>query len=399
MPEFDPLASLPAASPRICVNRRKISRPPHYPDYKPERIAEVASFLINIGASATPLHSLTAMAKKLGLAAIHVKDESQFMGLNAFKARGALWAIAKACNEKFTPGEPIENVDKIRWFMASRRLLFTSATDGNHGAAVAYTAKLLGQPCHIFMPKGSTQARVAAIAKHGAICKITDRNYDETVRIAADFASQNSGLLIQDTAWPGYERIPAWIMQGYATIAQEALRQLNGVMPTHVLLQAGVGSFAAAIIQAFREAAQDGETPVFISLEPEKAACVYESVRAGESQTVIGDLATMMAGLACGQPSFLAWPVLRDNLAAALRLPDIFAALGMRTLAWPCGSDPAIISGESGAIGMGALPWLASREYPWRERLGMNNNSRVLLISTEGATDPDNWERIAGKRL
>lgn len=358
--------------------------------------AAVAACLKNFGHCPTPLRRLDALAKRLGLGRIYVKDESRFLNLNAFKGRGVLWACAKIIAEK--TGLAVANLDKLKAAAAGAH--FVSATDGNHGAALACAAAIFGVKATIFMPKGASMARVAAIEKQGATCVQTDLVYDDAVRHAAAFADSNGAILAQDTAWRGYEKIPAWIMQGYAAMAPEILDQLECEMPTHVFLQVGVGSFAAAFASGIIEEARTANLPApkIVCMEPENAACFYRSLAVGDgaAHAAPGDLNTLMAGLACGELSSLAWPILRDNAFAAITCPDSLAALGMRLLARPAGDDPFIISGESGAIGAGLLVHLMAEKPALAARLGLKADSRVLLVSTEGATDPALWQEITG---
>lgn len=385
--------------PLLCLNRLREERPEKFTnDPGPERFfAELAP------APFSPLCELRHMARNLGLGKLYVKDESSFLGMGSFKARGALWAVAQICADKLGLRRP--RLAELSSGLANlaQPLLLVSATDGNHGAAVSLAAKLFGLRAVIFMPHGSSAARVQAIEKHGATCIVTSENYDATVRLAAAYAERRNGILVQDTAWPGYEQIPDLIMAGYWSIAREAAEQLKGELPTHILLQAGVGSFAAAMIQAFNQLARrtSRKAPLYISMEPHNASCVYRSIEAGDGKmrTVDGSLETVMAGLACGQPSSLAWPILRAGLAAALSIPDEFARSGIRLLASPMPGDPAIISGESGAPGMGAIDYIMRKNPVWQKQLGLDKNARVLLISTEGAIDPASWEKIVGRKL
>lgn len=355
--------------------------------FKQSEISRAGKFLASLGAEPTPLRNLNCAAASLGLKSLHVKDEAPFLGLNSFKGRGALWAMAKISARIIAI--PDADLDFSRLSGAfkecAQSLEFVAATDGNHGKAVAYGAKRLGQKAVIFMPAGASQARIEAIRSHEAECRVTNLNYDATVQIASEYAKKHGAIPIQDTAWPGYEEIPGWIMQGYATMAFEIAAQLNGELPTHIFLQIGVGSFAGAIVAAFKLiAGQTGQlTPQFIGLEPEGAACFYESLASGKRQAVKGDLATVMDGLACGEVSSVAWPILAANVSAALRCPDKLALEGMAFLAAAQGSDPKIISGPSGAIGMGALANIM-KNSGLRAKLGLNSSARVLLISTEG---------------
>lgn len=330
------------------------------------------------------------MARELGIRALYVKDESALLGLNSFKARGALWAAAMICARRFGLRENPPDMREINSHSQKEgcKLAFVTATDGNHGAAIAHAAAILGQRAIVFLPRDSSPGRFESIKALGAECLVSEVNYDETVTLAAAFAANRRHILIQDTAWPGYEGIPALIMAGYASMAREIASQLAGKLPTHVFLQVGVGSFAAAMISAFGEQAWvHGERPpIFICMEPENAAPLYMSIQAGGKapHEVSGSLATNMDGLACGKLSSLAWPMLRDYVYATARCPDGIADLGMRLLANPVGADPVIASGPSGAIGAGLL-WQLKRgkQSLWRN-LQLDAGSTVLLVSTEG---------------
>jgi diaminopropionate ammonia-lyase len=351
----------------------------------------------------TPLASLDALAADLGLGRIFLKDESKRFRLNAFKVLGGSYAIGRILAERL--GRPIEELTRDELASPAVRekignLTFVSATDGNHGRAVAWTARELGQKVVVFMPKGSAQERVANIRAAGAECHVTEYNYDDSVRIANEYAERNGGVMVQDTAWEGYEDIPRWIMQGYMTVAVEILEQLRGLgadAPTHLFLQAGVGSFAGAILGKMAAALGD-ETPVTAIVEPHQANCIFRSLRAqdGLPHSVTGEMRSIMAGLACGEPSTISWGVLRDYSAAAISCSDHIAANGMRILAAPRPGDPAVVSGESGAVTTGILEYIM-KHPDGREiaaALSLTRESRVLLISTEGDTSPETYRDI-----
>ena len=352
----------------------------------------------------TPLRCLPYLSHRLGLGALHIKDESCRFGLNAFKGLGGSYAVGKYLAQKLE--RDIQsltfadlNVPEVKSHIADS--VFVTATDGNHGRGVAWAAQQLGLKAVVFMPKGSSPVRAENIRQHGAECTITDLNYDDTVRLANKMAQEKGWVLLQDTAWEGYEQIPTWIMQGYMTLAMEAYDQLlesgNG-LPTHLILQAGVGSFAGSIMGFFIEKMKE-KAPTVILVEPHKANCLYRSavINDGDPHSVSGDMATLMAGLACGEPNTISWPIIRDNTSCFISADDRLAANGMRILAAPRpGTDAPFISGESGAIGTGLIYELMSQDCyrEIRERLNLNIHSRVLLISTEGDTSPDVYEDI-----
>ncbi len=348
----------------------------------------------------TPLAGLPNLAARLGLAQVHVKDESYRFGLNAFKVLGGSYAMARHIAERV--GRDIADVDfQFLTGDALRRefgrATFFTATDGNHGRGVAWAAARLGQKAVVYMPKGSQRVRLENIRKEGATASIEDANYDECVRIAAAAAAATpNGVMVQDTAWDGYEKIPSWIMQGYGTMAAEAAEQL-GKRPTHIVVQAGVGSLAGAV-QGYFQNPYPENPPVVVVVEADEAACLYRSAKAadGSIRAVGGDMPTIMAGLACGEPNTLSFDILKNHTRFFVSCPDWVAAYGMRVLGAPLSGDPRVVSGESGAVGLGllaaAMRFDALRDF--REAVGLDGDSTVLLFSTEGDTDPDNYRAV-----
>ena len=351
----------------------------------------------------TPLTSLPALAKALGVQTIHVKDESYRFGLNAFKVLGGSYALG--CFIAKTLEQPIEDLpaqkilsDEVREKLG--QLTFITATDGNHGRGVAWTATQLGQKSVVYMPKGSAQERLENIRAAGADASITDLNYDDAVRLADQHARENGWVMVQDTAWEGYTDIPLWIMQGYTTMGHEIVQQLEQSgqpAPTHVFLQAGVGSMAGAMTGFL--AAYYGENRPFITVvEPKLADCLFRTAKAddGTLHNVTGDMNTIMAGLACGEPCSLGWDVLKNHADAFLSVPESAAADGMRILAAPARGDTPIVSGESGAAAFGAAANILLDEQlkDIKQALGLNENSRLLFISTEGDTDRENYRNV-----
>ena len=352
----------------------------------------------------TPLAKLDKMAEYLGLNFLAIKDESYRFGLNAFKVLGGSFAMAK-----YIAKELGKDVSEMTYdYLTSAALkeefgqaTFCTATDGNHGRGVAWAANKLGQKAIVHMPKGSSKYRFDNIAKENAKVTIEEVNYDECVRIAAAEAdSVEHGVIVQDTAWEGYTEIPSWIMQGYATMGSEALEQLKGYgveRPDVVILQAGVGCMAGAICAYIVNSYPDNPPKIVIA-EAGIADCLYQGAVAndGKYRIVDGDLQTIMAGLACGEPNIVCWEILRNHVTAFCSCPDWMAAKGMRMLAAPVKGDPAVCSGESGAIGMGVIASLMTDpDYAeLKDALGLNKDSKVLLFSTEGDTDPDKYKSI-----
>ncbi len=354
--------------------------------------------------SVTPLVKLDKMADRLGLGEVYIKDESYRFGLNAFKVLGGSFAMARYIAQqvgKDVSELPYEVLTSKELRDEFGQATFFTATDGNHGRGVAWAANKLGQKAVVLMPKGSTQTRLKNIAAEGAQVTIEEYNYDECVRMANDMANKTeNGIMVQDTAWDGYEEIPAWIMQGYGTMAMEANEQLEGYgcdRPTHVFIQAGVGSLAGAV-QGYFANRYPENPPKVIVVEAEAAACLYKGASLGDGsiQIVDGDMVTIMAGLACGEPNTISWDILKNHVDTFIATPDWAAARGMRMLAAPIKGDTPVTSGESGAAPFGTLACIMCMdEYKeLREHLGLDENSRVLLFSTEGDTDPERYESI-----
>ena len=275
-------------------------------------------------------------------------------------------------------------------------ITFVTATDGNHGRGVAWTANQLGQKAVVYMPEGSALERLENIRAEGAEAEITDLNYDDAVRLAQKMAEEKGWIMVQDTAWEGYEDIPRWIMQGYATMGHEIMEQIPE-KPTHIFLQAGVGSMAGAMTGFFSNLYQE-EKPTIVIVEPAKADCLYRTAKAddGKLHNVTGEMHTIMAGLACGEPCSIGWEVLKGYADAFVRCPEYVAADGMRILAAPAKGDEAIVAGESGAAGFGCMAHILmdTALKDWKEQLKLDENSRILCISTEGDTDRKNYRDI-----
>ena len=352
----------------------------------------------------TPLANLEQMAAYLGLGSIYVKDESYRFGLNAFKVLGGSFAMAR-----YIAGQTGKDVSELPYSVLTSDALrqafgqatFFTATDGNHGRGVAWAANKLGQKAVVYMPKGSTRTRLENIRKENATATIEECNYDECVRMAAAAAAETpNGVVVQDTAWDGYEEIPAWIMQGYGTMAMEADEQLAGYgcsRPSHVFVQAGVGSLAGAVQGYFANRFPENP-PKVVVVEAEAAACLYKGAKKGDGsiQIVDGDMPTIMAGLACGEPNTISWDILTNHVDTFVAAPDWVAAKGMRMLSAPLKGDPQVVSGESGAAPFGVLACIMLMEdyKELREHLGLDENSKVLLFSTEGDTDPERYKNI-----
>ncbi|BDM64884.1 PLP-dependent lyase/thiolase [Shewanella sp. NFH-SH190041] len=351
------------------------------------------------GYQPTPLQSLDCLAAEIGIGKILVKDESFRFDLNAFKMLGGAYAIARLLCEEYGLDINSFNFDTLKNDI-KEKMTFATATDGNHGRGVAWAAHQLGQNAVVYMPKGAAAERVENIRALGAECIVTDLNYDDAVRLAIKNAEENGWKVVQDTAWEGYEQIPTWIMQGYATMGVEAVEQMKQLgidKPTHIFLQAGVGAMAGGMLGYFVDlyGADNIHTAI---VEPELADCIYRSGidAKGEMVNVDGDMATIMVGLACGEPNPIGWPLLRDCTTQFISCQDSVAALGMRVLGNPLGTDPRVISGESGAVGTGLLA--AVHFHPEKaalmQQLKLDKDSVVLVISTEGDTDVKHYREV-----
>ena len=352
----------------------------------------------------TPLQKLSSLASYLGVKNIFCKDESYRFGLNAFKVLGGSYAmgcyIAKELGRDISD-LPYNVLSSDRLREEFGQATFFTATDGNHGRGVAWAASRLGQKAVVRMPKGTTKTRFDNIAKEGATVTIEECNYDDCVRMAAaEAAKTEHGIIVQDTAWDGYEEIPSWIMQGYGTMVMEADQQLKeqGVeRPTHVFVQAGVGSLAGAVVGYFAHKYKENP-PVMVVCEAAAADCLYRSAekKTGELVNVTGDLQTIMAGLACGEPNTTSWDILKNHVSVFVAAPDWVSAKSMRMLAAPIKGDPQVTSGESGAVTFGVLNEIMTNpDYAdLKEALQLDENSQVLLFSTEGDTDPERYKEI-----
>ena len=353
--------------------------------------------------SVTPMAALDHLAADLGVGGIYIKDESHRFGLNSFKALGATFSLASFIAK--TVGRQVWELDYSVLTSPEMKselgdFVFFATTDGNHGRAVAWAARQIVQKSVIYMPKGCPPVRLENIRREGAEAYITESNYDDTIRFTAELAAKTPrGVIVQDTAWEGYEDIPGWIMQGYAVMALEACEQLGelGVKPTHMLIQAGVGAFAGSA-QGLVTNFYGGEDPVSFVVEPTVADCYYRSVLKGDGSivNVTGDMDTIMAGLACGEPNIISWDILRNNSSYFAAIEDFDAARGMRVLGAPLRGDPRVISGESGASTMGFLMELLTNDdhAELRKQAGVGKDSHFMLFSTEGDTDPGNYRDV-----
>ena len=343
------------------------------------------------GYAATPLHDLPAIAAAAGVASVQLKDEATRFGLGSFKALGGAYAVAQVLGAELARRGVADHAgsgDLVAgtWLDTTRDITVTCATDGNHGRSVAWGAQRFGCRCVIYVHATVSQGRADAIARYGAEIRRVPGTYDDAVRAAARAADENGWFVISDTSYPGYTTVPVDVMQGYRVMAEEALDQWHGAPPTHCFMQGGVGGAAAAVSVQLR--ARLTPRPLFIVAEPDQAACLLASAEAGEPVAIPGDLDTLMAGLACGEPSILAWQELSRAADAFMAIPDDAAVECMRLLA-----KQRIVAGESGVAGLAAM-LLAAADPAARAALNLTADSRVLLFSTEGATDPELYTRL-----
>lgn len=346
----------------------------------------------------TPLHSLSDMAKDAGLGAIWYKDESIRFGLKSFKALGGAYAVARQLQnvlearlgrrpaiEELLNGDLKDEVSEI---------VVSCATDGNHGRSVAWGAQMFGCGCVIYIHRDVSEGRKLAMEAFGAeVVRITG-NYDESVRLADTEAKAKGRIIVSDTSYEGYMEVPKDVALGYTVMLSEIVEQLNGEIPTHVFVQGGVGGLASAVAGYFWDLWGE-KRPRFVIVEPEQANCLQLSAKAGEPVVVTGDLDTLMAGLACGEVSVLGWQILSNGADDFMTLSEDAVAATMQLLAKGYESDPAIEAGESAVPGLASA--VIARQTPeFAEVLNLNEQSKVLVIGTEGATDPELYQQLVG---
>jgi len=345
----------------------------------------------------TPLQALPALAAELGVGAVHIKDEGFRLGLGSFKALGGAYAVTRLVLEEAARQRGrafgIADLQAPEVRAVANRMTFACATDGNHGRSVAQGAALVGATSVIFVHAGVSDARVAAIARFGAQMIRVAGTYDDSVTEAARVSVEQGWTVVSDTSWPGYERIPGLVMQGYTALVREALRQI-GDPPTHVFVQAGVGGVAAAVAGHLAIVFGD-RRPTFVVVDPARAACIYETAKAGRPVKIAHGAPTVMAMLECYDPSPLAWRVLSRAADGFMTVDDAGAIAVMNRLARPAGGDPPIVAGESGGAGLaGAIR--AATDPEMRAKLGLTASSRLFVINTEGATDPARYAELVG---
>ncbi|WP_280823551.1 diaminopropionate ammonia-lyase [Pseudaminobacter soli (ex Li et al. 2025)] len=348
--------------------------------------------------AATPLVALPRLAAEIGVATIHVKDEGHRLGLGSFKALGGAYAVIRLVLEQAEKelGRSVDvaELHSPEVLAVARTMTVACATDGNHGRSVAQGAQLVGARAAIFVHSGVSDERVAAIARFGADMIRVKGNYDDSVREAARTAEAKGWTIVSDTSWPGYERIPGLVMQGYTALVREALRKMPEP-PTHVFIQSGVGGIAAAV--AGHLAIEFGDRrPLFTVVDPARSACIVESARAGHPVTVAHGEPTVMAMLECYEPSLVAWRVLSRVADAFMTVDEEDAISVMKRLANPVDGDPTIVAGESGGVGLAGL-MKAVADPAIKAALRIDANARIFVVNTEGATDPGKYQEIVGQ--
>ena len=355
-------------------------------------VAEIAQWE---GYAPTPLIELDALAGALGLAKVLYKDEGPRFGLGSFKALGGAYAALRVLQQEISQalGRPVSpgDIRSGRHANLASRIVLVTATDGNHGRSLAWGCRRFGAPCRIYIHAEVSEAREEAMRALGADMVRIDGNYDDSVALAREEADANGWFVVSDTSWPGYTETPRDVMAGYGVMVKEVCDALDRP-PTHAFLQAGVGGLAAAVAAGLRQ--QWGrEAPRVVVVEPELAACLFESARAGRMTCIRVEEETVMAGLSCGEPSGIAWEILAEEASDFLTVPESFVGPASRLLARPVGNDPEIEAGESAVAGLAATIAAAGSEE-MRGALGLDAGSRVLLIGSEGVTDPDAYAAI-----
>lgn len=346
----------------------------------------------------TPLVLLEGMAKALGLATVYYKDEGPRFGLGSFKALGGAYAgmrvLARVLSEKLGREVALGELRGGDHNEALAEITLCSATDGNHGKSLAWGAARMGCPCRIYIHAEVSEGRAAALREHGAdVIRITG-DYDESVRMARAEAAANGWHVVSDTSWPGYEAPPRDVMAGYGVMVDEIANALDAP-PTHVFVQGGVGGLAAAVFARFSQI-YGARAPRNIVVEPELAACLFASAKSGKMQSVQIETETFMGGLSCGEPSPMAWQILRETASDYVTIPDSLVRPALVALANPTGQDTPIAAGESAIAGLAAL--IAIMQHPKNAAaFGLDEDARVLLIGSEGITDPETHAAVMGQ--
>ncbi|MCK5003570.1 MAG: diaminopropionate ammonia-lyase [Candidatus Aminicenantes bacterium] len=353
------------------------------------------------GYKPTPFIELTNTSNDLGTGEILAKDESGRFGIKAFKALGASYAIfrvlKKIWEEKYSTGFDFQSFRDEEKLDKLGKFTFCAASDGNHGRAVAWTSKMLGHNSVIFMPSETVSSRIKNIESESGKVVIIDGTYDDCVRVASEEAAKNGWYEIADTAYPGYTDIPSWVLNGYSTLfreMEEKVSEYNIGKNDFIFLQAGAGAFAASGASwLIKQLGSD--RPKIVIVEPLEASCYLESIIEGKAVATKGKMETIMAGLNCGVPSIIAWPILKDTADLFITISDDYAKEAMRRYA-----SEGITSGESGASGLAGLIALMTDKTleQAKSKIGIGKNSKIIVVNTEGDTDPENYKKIIGSK-
>ena len=341
----------------------------------------------------TPLHLLSDLAKESGVSSIAYKDESCRFSLKSFKALGGAYAVSNLLIRKLKDkGIKANSADLIAgtYKELTSKITVCCATDGNHGRSVAWGAQNFGCNCEIYIHRHVSQAREEAIAKFSAKVNRIEGNYDDSVHLAAEVAEEKGYYVVSDTSYEGYTDIPKDVMQGYTIMVDETIKQIKDT-PTHVFLQGGVGGFPAAVVSFLVESLEC--PPIFIVVEPKNADCLFQSAVNGKPSIVHGDLDTVMAGLACGEVSLLAWSILESYVPHFMTIKDDSISKTMQLLA---NRQTPIVAGESAVAGLAGF-LIASHDSSLKETLKLDENSRILVFGTEGDTDEKMYEKMVGR--
>ncbi len=351
----------------------------------------------------TPLKSLNNLAAMLKIGGIWVKDESLRLSLNSFKVLGGSFAIYRFIKHQLGIDHlelPFSELISAEIKKKLGKITFAAATDGNHGRGVAWAANKLGHKSVIYVHQNTSVIRIKAIESYGAKVKIVKGTYDDAVKKVIAEARKHNWQIISDTSWEGYKEIPLWVMQGYTGLLSEVQEQLGSqgvIKPTHIFVQAGVGALAASMVGYYCSLMRN-KAPISIIVEPDRAACLFKSIKMkdGKPHKIKGNLNTAMAGLACGEPSPIAWKILKNYADFFITCPEYVASKGMRVYGMPLKGDPVVVSGESGAVTLGALMFILENSglRQLKQQLALDKNSQVLLINTEGNTDPDHFREV-----
>ncbi|MFD2740654.1 diaminopropionate ammonia-lyase [Sulfitobacter aestuarii] len=349
------------------------------------------------GYTPTPLLHLAALAREIGVGEILYKDEGPRFGLGSFKALGGSYAglrvLQREISRSLGRDVPLAEIRNGEHAAECAAITLVSATDGNHGRSLAWGCQRFGAPCRIYIHAEVSEGRAQAMRDLGAEVIRIDGDYDDSVDLAKSEAEANGWFVVSDTSWPGYALPPRDVMAGYGVMTQEICEALE-TPPTHVFLQGGVGGLAAGVVAGLRQYWSE-DAPRVVIVEPELAACLFESGKTGIATNVAIEEETLMAGLSCGEPSELAWEILVEEASDFLTIPEALVAPGVRLLARPLPGDPAVEAGESAVAGLAALI-AARQDEDLSAQLGLDGDARVLLIGSEGVTDPAIFERIMG---